>query len=141
MTINIAAGSIFLYCAYATPGSFWTRLGDGQHGRNFGRAPPLREGRAAITHSSSGAREARRRLRSRLRAPAAGLPIAEQLVSLLGGQLLSENARMPQWAWRQAGVAYPAGLNSGLHHLAARREDVPAAALRQRPRTTAKDAL
>lgn len=33
-----------------------------------------------------------------------GLPIAEQLVALLGGQLELANAPMPPWAWDQAGV-------------------------------------
>ena len=30
-----------------------------------------------------------------------GLPIAEQLVELLGGKLLLENAKMPEWAWER----------------------------------------
>ena len=34
-----------------------------------------------------------------------GLSIASQLVALLGGALELTNARMPEWAWREASAA------------------------------------
>ena len=44
-----------------------------------------------------------------------GLPIAEQLVALLGGRLELESAPMPPFAWQQAGArTRPGGVSARL---------------------------